>query len=414
MAHPWKTSGSKRTVWWYYSPSDNILLYLRDMRDAIRYGVMKSYIHWKGEGTIPSPIDLRREVKGWFDSRYCYARHHINPVCRSSIAILRSFRKNMRGKAFPEVRKLSMRLDSELVKIVGDRIRITIQPGRYEYIKINTKNKKFAEYGRNKLSEVLITDRIVSLSFSIEENKTAGEELMGTDLNFSTVDFTVIDRETMEITAVKTLPIVEMAKIQNDFSRRRQKLQKHIKNPQKRKKKLKQTRGRQQNRVKDAMHKLSSSLVKEYPGSSFILEDLRNIRKTAKPQSKKIRTYLNRWPYNQFQRMMEYKSTKKTYYVNPDGTSSECPVCGGKVKHPIWKISRCENCGRDYDRDRLASLAISLRGLDLCGDPFPVSAIASVPSRMGEYLYTRNQPEISGADGTEMAYASNDVMHNSA
>ena len=263
-----------------------------------------------------------------------------------------------------------------------------------------------------RLSEVLITDRIVSLSFSIEENKTAGEELMGTDLNFSTVDFTVIDRETMEITAVKTLPIVEMAKIQNDFSRRRRKLQKHLRNPQKRKKKLKQTRGRQQNRVKDAMHKLSSRMVKEHPGSSFILEDLRNIRNTTKPQSKKLRTYLNRWPYNQFQRMIEYKSHYKTIYVNPEGTSSECPVCGGKVKHPTWKISRCENCGRDYDRDRLASLAISLRGLDLCGDPFPVSAIASVPSRMDEYLYTRNQSEISGADGTEMAYVSNETMNN--
>ncbi len=413
MTHPWKSSGSKRSIWWYYSPSDNILLYLRDMRDATRYGVMKSYIHWKGEGTIPSPIDLRREMKDWFYSNYCYAKHHINPVCRSSIAILRSFRKNMRGKAFPEVRKLSMRLDSELVKIVGDKLRITIQPGRYEYIKINTKNKKFVEYSRNRLSEVLITDRIVSLSFSMKENKPAGEELMGTDLNFSTVDFTVIDRETMQITAVKTLPIVEMAKIQNDFSRRRQKLQKHLRNPQKMKKKLKQTRGRQQNRVKDAMHKLSSSLVKEHPDSSFILEDLRNIRKTAKPKSKKLRTYLNRWPYNQFQIMMEYKSKNRTIYVNPEGTSSECPVCGGKVKHPIWKISRCENCGLDYDRDRLASLAISLRGLDLCGDPFPVSAIASIPSMMDEYLYTRNQPEISGADGTEMAYASNDVMHNS-
>ena len=100
--------------------------------------------------------------------------------------------------------------------------------------------------------------------------------------------------------------------------------------------------------------------------------------------------------------------------MNPEGTSSECPICGGKVKHPAWKMSRCENCGLDYDGDRLASLAISIRGLDLCGDPFPVSAIASVPSRMGEYLYTGNQPEISGADGTEMAYASNDVMHNSA
>ncbi len=321
-------------------------------------------------------------MKDWFYSNYGYARHHINPVCRSSIAILRSFRKNMRGKAFPEVRKLSMRLDSELVKIVGDRIRITIRPGEYEFIQINTKNKKFAEYSRNRLSEVLITDRIVSLSFSMKENKPAGEELIGTDLNFSTVDFTVIDRETMEITAVKTLPIVEMAKIQNDFSRRRRKIQKHVKNSQKRKKKLKQTRGRQRNRIRDAMHKLSSSLVKEHPDSSFILEDLRNIRNTAKPQSKKIRTYLNRWPYNQFQRMMEYKSKNRTIYVNPEGTSSECPVCGGRLKHPVWKMSRCENCGRDYDRDRLASLAISLRGLDLCGDPFHVSAIASVPSRM--------------------------------
>ena len=411
MAHPWKSSGSKRSIWWYYSPSDNILLYLRDMRDATRYGVMKSYLHWKGDGTIPSPIDLRREMKDWFYSNYGYARHHINPVCRSSVAILRSFRKNMRGKAFPEVRKLSMRLDSELVKIVGDRIRITIRPDEYEFIPINARNKKWEEYSDHKICEVLITDRAIAVTFSIPENKEISNKKIGIDINFSNVTGTILDNGIKEVFKKYTSNIVS---IQNDFSRRRRRIQKHIKNPQKRKKKLKQTRGRQQNRVKDAMHKLSSSLIKEHPDSSFILEDLRNIRKTAKPQSKKIRTHLNRWPYNQFQIMMEYKSKNRTIYVNPEGTSSECSVCGGRLKHPVWKMSRCRNCGRDYDRDRLASLAISLRGLDLCGDPFPVSAIASVPSRMGEYLYTRNQPEISGADGTEMAYASNDVMHNSA
>jgi putative transposase len=349
-------------------------------------------------------------MKGWFDSNYCYARHHINPVCRSSIAILRSFRKNMRGKAFPEVRKLSMRLDSGLVKIVGDKIRITIRPGEYEFIPINTRNKKFNEYSRYKISELLITDRIVSISFSIKADKEISSETVGMDINFSNITGTVMHGG--DITGVIDIPTNNIVSIQNDFSRRRRKLQKHLRNPQKRKKKLKQTRGRQQNRVKDAMHKLSSSLIKEHPDSSFILEDLKNIRRTSKPQSKKLRTYLNRWPYSQFQRMLEYKSKNRTIYVNPEGTSSECPVCGGKVKHPAWKISRCENCGLDYDRDRLASLAISLRGLDLCGDPFPVSAIASVPSRMDEYLYTRNQSEISGADGTEMAYASNDVMHN--
>ncbi len=411
MTHPWKSSGSKRTVWWYYEPSPAIMHYLSDMRDAIRYGVTKSYLHWKDNGTIPSPIDLRREMKSWFDSNYGYAKHHINPVCRSSTAILRSFRKNNRDKKYPQVNRLAIRLDSELVKIVDGSIRVTIRPGEYEFIPINTKNKKWEEYSKHRIGEVLITDRVISLSFSIPDSREISNRKIGMDLNFSNTIGTVYDKGIREVIRKSTSNIVG---IQNDFSRRRRKLQKHIRNKRKRIVKLKQTRGRQRKRINDALHKLSSSIVKEHQDSSFVLEDLRNIRKTSRPQSKKMRTYLNRWPYSQFQRMIEYKSKYKTLYVNPGGTSSECPVCGGRLKHPTWKISRCENCGKDYDRDRLSSLAITLRGLYLCGDPFTVSAIASLPSVMDEYLHTRNKPDIAGAGGTEMVYASNDIMHNNA
>ena len=128
----------------------------------------------------------------------------------------------MRGKAFPEVRKLSMRLDSELVKIVGDRIRITIRPGEYEFIPINTRNKKYREYSKYRISELLITDRIVSLSFSIKVDKEISSETVGMDINFK------------NITGVIDIPTHNIVSIQNDFSRRRRKLQKHIKNPQKR------------------------------------------------------------------------------------------------------------------------------------------------------------------------------------
>ena len=93
--------------------------------------------------------------------------------------------------------------------------------------------------------------------------------------------------------------------------------------------------------------------------------------------------------------------------MNPGGTSYECPVRGGRLKHPTWKISYCSTRDHDYDRDRLASLAISLRGHDLCGDPFPVSAESSLPSVMDEYLYTGKQPELSGTGRTEMAYVPN-------
>lgn len=405
MSHTWKSKGSKRTIWWKYGPSDRIMKYLVDMREAIRYGVLKAEELRRKNGKIPSPIDLRREIKQWFDSNYSYAKHHINPVCKSSIAILKSFRKNRKGRRFPEVNKLAMRLDSELVKIKDGIIKITVKPGEYECIHVNQSSKKFKEYSRYRISEVLITGRIVSLSFSIPEHRELSVKKVGIDINFSNVTGTVVENNA--ITDVMKKSTLHIARVQNDFSRRRKKLQKHVSNPQKRRKKLKETRGRQRNRVRDAMHKLSSELVKEHPDATFILEDLTNIRKTSVPQSRKFRTYINRWPYSEFQKMIEYKSSNKTIYVNPGGTSSECPVCGGKVKHPAWKISRCENCDRDYDRDRLASLAISIRGLDLCGDPFPVSASASLSSMMDEYLYVRNLPDIPEADKTEMVYAAN-------
>ena len=407
MTHPWISSGSKRTVWWNYVPSPNIMQYLGDMRDAIHEGTMKAEEMRRMNGKIPSPIDLRKAIKPWFDMKYDYARHHVNPVCRSSIAILRSFMKNRKGKRYPEVKKLAMRLDSELVKIVGNAIRITIRPHEYELIPLNTENRKFHEYAKYRISEVLITDRTVSVSFIIPDVKSVGKEIMGADLNFKTVDMTTVEPVNKEITNVETEKVGAIVKIQNDFSRRRQKIQKHVKNPQKRTKKLKETRGRQRNRIKDAMHKLSTNLVQEHPDATFVLEDLTGVRKGGGNKGKKFRTYLNRWPYDEFQKMIEYKSPMKTVYANPRGTSSECPVCGEKVKHPTWKISRCNNCDRDYDRDRLASLAITHRGIDLCGDPFPVSASASWQSMKDEYLYIRDKPEIPEAGSTETAYAAN-------
>ena len=114
-----------------------------------------------------------------------------------------------------------------------------------------------------------------------------------------------------------------------------------------------------------------------------------NNRKDAKNniKSKRFRTDINKWPYRLFQQYVDYKSDNETLYVDPAGTSSECPVCGGKLKHPNWKESKCVNCGVTFDRDKLASLSISVRGLYLCGTPFAVSGSASWHSMKDDYLY---------------------------
>ena len=177
-------------------------------------------------GKIPSAIDLRREFKPWFDSSYEYARHHINPVCRTSISILRSFRKNRKGKKYPEAKKLSMRMDSELVKLQGGFIRITIRPREYEYIPINDHHSKYHEYSQHGISELLITDRKVVLSFRKPDEKEIMSRKMGIDVNFSNISMTVINDEKIHGVIVK--PTRNIMNIQNDYSRRRTRIQKHI------------------------------------------------------------------------------------------------------------------------------------------------------------------------------------------
>jgi hypothetical protein len=66
----------------------------------------------------------------------------------------------------------------------------------------------------------------------------------------------------------------------------------------------------------------------------------------------------------------------------------------------------------DYDRNRLASLAILRRGLRLCGQPFAASADASWQQLKEEYLYIGSRPNAFRAGGTEAANAPNErLMH---
>ena len=191
MSHSWKSKGEKRTVVWSHEPSDEIIVYLKDMQQAIRYALLVAYrdaIRDK-KHRLPSPIQLRREIREWFYPRYGYARHHINPVCRVAIAMLRSYKKNHYGELrIPEVKKLAMRIDSELFKIVDGKIRITLQPNHYAWIPINTANKHYGEYSKGRPSEPLITNHKVCLTSVISNDKPLGSRLIASDLNFDSID----------------------------------------------------------------------------------------------------------------------------------------------------------------------------------------------------------------------------------
>jgi putative transposase len=412
MSHLWKSLGQKRTIAIKYEPRPAILQYLSDMRDATRMALAYAVVDAKlNNGKIPNPIRLRKKVRPWFVSAMPYARHHINPVCSKAVALLRAYRKKHKKLALPFLEKLSMRIDGELFKMTQENgeavIRITIKPNVYEYLKFTPNHKKWTTYSQGRLGEVTITDSRLLLTFIDGlATKPRGEYLVGVDLNFATMDCTPIRKNGLG--KPETISTSNIEHIQDSFSRRRRRLQLHIINPQKRDKKLKENSGRQARRVRDAIQKLTTGLVRKHPDATFVLEDLKHIKKAGRPKGRRFRTRLNRWPYRMAQAMIDYKSPKETLYPNPRGTSARCPVCGGKIEHPTWipsdirwKVSVCPTCDANYDRNRLASLAIACRGRRLCGQPFSVSEDASWRLVRDEYLWHGPVADTTIAGGTE-------------
>ena len=59
MTHPWKSTDEKRTIVFSYSPGNNIIKYLTDMRDLINRAIINAYAIAKSDNNqIPSPIIL--------------------------------------------------------------------------------------------------------------------------------------------------------------------------------------------------------------------------------------------------------------------------------------------------------------------------------------------------------------------
>ncbi len=380
MSHLWKSLGQKRTIAIEFEPSPQVLSHLSDMCDATRTALAYALVDARlNDGKIPSPVRLRKKVRPWFVSSMPYARHHINPVCSKAVALLRAYRKKHKKLALPSLEKLSMRIDGELFKMTKDEdgqvtIRVTIRPHEYEYVRFRPNHKKWDAYSQGKLGEITLTDGRLFLTFvDGPATKSLGDALVGVDLNFATIDCTPIDDGRLGHPV--TIPTGNIEHIQDSFSRRRRRLQLHLKNPQKRAKKLEETRGRQRLRIEDSLHKLTTDLVRRYPNATFVFEDLKYI-KNKPTEGRRFRTRLNRWPYRMAQTVVDYKSQKAALYSNPRGTSSRCPVCGGRIEHPTripsdarWRVSVCPTCGADYDRNRLASLTIACRGARLCGRP---------------------------------------------
>ena len=126
---------------------------------------------------------------------------------------------------------------------------------------------------------------------------------------------------------------------------------------------LKRVKRREARIIKDLDHKISRKIIEiaTENQAGIVLEDLQNIRKTAKI-NKSFKYSLNSWSFYQVKTFIDYKAKLRgipVAYIDPRNTSKMCSRCG-RIGSRTDKIFRCL-CGHVDHADVNASFNIALR-----------------------------------------------------
>jgi putative transposase len=108
--------------------------------------------------------------------------------------------------------------------------------------------------------------------------------------------------------------------------------------------------------------------------SLIVLEDLEKLKENSK-KNKRFNKRLGLWFYRRVQSCVEYEAMERdleVVKVDPRGTSSKCPRCGGRLLECGHRVLRCRRCGFVGDRDVIATINLYRRYVSKysrCGVP---------------------------------------------
>lgn len=130
---------------------------------------------------------------------------------------------------------------------------------------------------------------------------------------------------------------------------------------------LKRLSGREKTTATIINHTISKKIVSEAKdrGVGLAIEDLRNIKSTAKRRNKTFRRKLNSWNFGQLRAFLAYKCAilgVQLVVVEPAYTSQTCSHCH-HIGERHNKSFKCKHCGNDMDADINAARNIALLGV---------------------------------------------------
>ena len=127
----------------------------------------------------------KKELRDSLLQEWPYAAHWVDSAIKTAYSIFKSWRKNYvkgeRKRRRPTAKRLFARAKQTLIKLEGEKLRVTVKPGEHVYLDLSARYFKLpSEVSSAGLGEPVITLEKVHLQYTAKTLKTANPPLRGT------------------------------------------------------------------------------------------------------------------------------------------------------------------------------------------------------------------------------------------
>jgi putative transposase len=322
-----------KTVQQHYTPSPEILQMLEQFRqmlnDCVRIGLAENVSSLKSLSTKAYHELASYDVMSYY--KLC--------AISKATGILRNYRKAR--KKNPETKEPYARRP-QLTTCYGFKIRakagallLPFKPKQPLPIPLNAHVLRVLSEPGIHVCSVTLTEEQLSLSYAKEAQPIQPRGLIAIDRNLDNLTATDSDGQVTRQDLAKATEVKAMYReIRSHMRRNDLRIRQRVTGKYGRK---------QREKVKQILHHASKQIVLDAKRREFgiVMEKLTGIRKLYRKgnwQGRGYRGRMNAWSFTELQRQIEYKARWEgipVIYVNPNGTSVKCSICGSRMKPSI-------------------------------------------------------------------------------
>ena len=283
--------------------------------------------------------------------------HYALSACEVAYSVYR----NKRRKLTPRIVRPFLKLDNQSYKLDHLLLRIPTTPRNFIFLILQGSqyHMSFIEDSTLKRGSIVVTERTVNIPFSKEVSEFEPRGCIGLDVNERNVTVSSSNGWTCRFSEMN-----EIAELKERYREIRAKIARTKGRDRRVCAVLLARNGkRERNRTEQRAHVVTKRIVDAAREQQLGIKmerlfGIRRLYAKNNGQGNLFRARMNTWVFGEILRQVDYKAKwigVPRWFVNPRGTSRNCPDCGSRVAPLAGRKLYCLKCDKTWDRDDLAS-----------------------------------------------------------